>query len=267
MIESLFEEGPQSLPEAVTLEIGDTLPMGAKATFTRYAPDHIAHTRKDVWTRQNGSPAGIVRIAEVNNFNSETWFSAPPRFHRHSSPLKPETVLVDQAEIAQILPQGQEIIMINQVVQPNEITGLSEALHQVTEADFVTGRGQFGDALNPQSGTFRIFNGARTLEGLGQLAYIHFQKQAPAGPPQIPFFTEVEATYNYQHRPMIGEVIRYQLLGFTSDGKRGVISGRVAAEDGTTLALYRAKVGIMPTATMERVIAKLTATTPPAERG
>ncbi|MBN2585623.1 hypothetical protein JXA59_03190 [Patescibacteria group bacterium] len=260
ILEGLFKKGPRSLPSTVEMKISDTLPLGTKGTITKYAPDHLTHTSRSVVVRQNGNKDGIDITAEWTNLNDQRWFSEPSVWKPTIICQDAELVVADSSDIERIRPQGPEIIMIDRVINPTGHTHISEAVHRVTTADFLKGRGTCGDDLSPQTGEYHIFNNARTLEGIGQLAYIYFQKHSPTEQPQIPFFTKVEAVYNHNYRPAINEPIHYQLLDFSRERNRGAITGRVLAGDHQTiLALYRAEVGIMATSMMERVIQKITA--------
>ena len=168
-----------------------------------------------------------------------------------TSPINPDRILLDKVAIQEIIPQGPNIQFIDAVIKPHSYQPkvLAEAIHTITGDDYV--RQGISDRF--------YFNRSRLLEGLGQLAYIHFRENIKTAKPMTPFFEKVDG-YFTKYQPQIGETIHYQLnhfeVDFTDRGDKGsgIISGLVMDGHGTlVIAKFTATVGAAEPRRLEKI--------------
>ncbi|MFA5270190.1 MAG: hypothetical protein WC400_01080 [Patescibacteria group bacterium] len=224
------------LPEAVTINVGSALPMGVECEERIFPIDVFENsTEYAIWRANAPAEKDQIRFsAQLGMFNKDL-FSSQPRAQvgEQLFPIHPETVLKDHAEIAQILPHGPEIVMIDGIISPKDPGVIMESFHQVTTQDFLSLNLPFGGGEFAKENPVAMFDIASTLEGLGQTGYIYFQEVRPGQ--TIPVFTKIEATLNHQHQPNVGDIIYYQLTSFERTGSKGSISGQVLANDHKTV--------------------------------
>jgi len=212
-------------------------------------------------------------LLEFDLIDQQTYL-LPKTLPESSCPdISPNDVALDKTQVQQIIPQGPTIQFIDGILTPTAHTQAAttiEGFHKITADDFKT----VPNTAKPDSPDRFQFNLAPTLEGFGQLVYVHFQNEIKPTEPMVPFFTHVIASFNTYYQPKLNEPIYYVLDKFDTDfaergdkGK-GVITGRVLAGDHqTVIAAYTAHVGALKQKLFDYTVNKIIKSAHPADPG
>jgi len=241
------------LPYKFHISIGSVLEEGSRVKEIPDCEklDLVDYATTLILKKENTSDQPTVISGYVNGYPANIFtkqVTIPDNLETQEETKQP--IIMNAQAILETIPQGPEIQFIDKILPPSNEDVLAEASYRVNIEDYQKiGEDHFA------------FNPAITIEGFGQLAFIHLQETNPKTGSSIPFFTEIAIDINHAAQPPIGSQIFYQLIEMNLEGKgnRGTISGRVIMKDPEsdkiiTISSHQAKVGIISQKAFSRLV-------------
>ncbi len=232
------------LPNKINMKFNRMIAEGEKFSLTE-TKDTKTGLFSMILTKENGNMANKT-TASVEEYSTNIFVKTLelPDFDI-SSNTPDQKIIKTSDDIAEIIPQGENIQFIDFTKENDNPNVLLEAVHKITIDDFT----------NAGKDNFR-FDTAKTLEGFGQSAYLYFQEQIN-NPDLLPFFAEVDIEIDYHIQPKVGDEIYYQLTKFDLNGRKktsGLIEGVVLDSNKQVLATYSAKTRAIKKAALKKII-------------